>query len=136
MAYVALPGGPGTLDEISDVIALARLGIDGKPCVLYDLDGFYQPLKKVFEKMIDSGFAYQEDFRNVLISPISKRSERLSKKEGWRKNEKALLVIDMQNVCVGEKHAAYFKYNNRELIQKVNKIIDANEKIWSFISRM
>lgn len=67
-AYVALPGGPGTLDEISDVIALARLGIDGKPCVLYDLDGFYQPLKKVFEKMIDSGFAYQEDFRNVLIS--------------------------------------------------------------------
>ena len=67
-AYVALPGGPGTHDEISDVIALARLGIDGKPCVLYDLDGFYQPLKKVFEKMIDSGFAYQEDFRNVLIS--------------------------------------------------------------------
>ena len=64
MAYVALTGGPGTLDEISDVIALARLGIDGKPCVLYDLDGFYQPLKKVF----DSGFAYQEDFRKVLIS--------------------------------------------------------------------
>ncbi len=42
--------------------------------------------------------------------------------------KKALLVIDMQNVCVGEKHAAYFKYNNRELIRKVNKIIDANEK--------
>lgn len=41
---------------------------------------------------------------------------------------KALLVIDMQNVCVGEKHAAYFKYNNRELIRKGNKIIDANEK--------
>ena len=91
LAYVALPGGPGTLDEISDVIALARLGIDGKSCVLYDLDGFYQPLKKVFEKMIDSGFAYQEDFRNVLISPISKRSERLSKKEGWRKNEKSII---------------------------------------------
>lgn len=42
--------------------------------------------------------------------------------------KKALLVIDMQNVSVGEKHAAYFKYNNRELIRKVNKIIDANEK--------
>lgn len=49
-------------------IGAVALGIDGKPCVLYDLDGFYQPLKKVFEKMIDSGFAYQEDFRNVLIS--------------------------------------------------------------------
>lgn len=42
--------------------------------------------------------------------------------------KKALLVIDMQNVCVGENHAAYFKYNNRELIRKGNKIIDANEK--------
>lgn len=72
-------------------IGAVALGIDGKPCVLYDLDGFYQPLKKVFEKMIDSGFAYQEDFRNVLISPISKRSERLSKKEGWRKNEKSII---------------------------------------------
>lgn len=42
--------------------------------------------------------------------------------------KKALLVIDMQNVCVGEKHAAFFKYNNRDLIQEVNKVIDANEK--------
>ena len=42
--------------------------------------------------------------------------------------KKALLVIDMQNVCVGEKHAAFFKYNNRDLIQEVNKVVDANEK--------
>lgn len=34
----------------------------------------------------------------------------------------------MQNVCVGEKHAAFFKYNNRDLIQEVNKVVDANEK--------
>lgn len=42
--------------------------------------------------------------------------------------EKALLVIDMQNVCVGKTHASYFKYNNRELIQNVNKVIDANKE--------
>lgn len=41
--------------------------------------------------------------------------------------KKALLVIDMQNVCVGEKHAKFFKYNNEALIQEVNKVIDANE---------
>ena len=34
--------------------------------------------------------------------------------------KKALLVIDMQNVCVGNNHAAYFKYNNKELVQNVN----------------
>ena len=33
----------------------------------------------------------------------------------------------MQNVCVGEKHAAYFKYDNEILIQAVNKVIEANK---------
>ena len=41
--------------------------------------------------------------------------------------EKALLVIDMQNVCVGEKHARFFQYNNSDLLHEVNKVIDANE---------
>ena len=67
-AYIALPGGPGTLDEISDVIALARLGTNSKPCVLFDLDGFYQPLKKVFRGMMEEGFAYKENFDSLLIS--------------------------------------------------------------------
>ena len=33
----------------------------------------------------------------------------------------------MQNVCVGEKHARFFQYNNSDLLHKVNKVIDANE---------
>lgn len=41
--------------------------------------------------------------------------------------KKALLVIDMQNVCVGENHATFFNYNNVELIQAVNRVIDANK---------
>lgn len=41
--------------------------------------------------------------------------------------KKALLVIDMQNVCVGENHATFFKYNNVDLIQAVNRVIDANK---------
>ncbi len=41
--------------------------------------------------------------------------------------KKALLVVDMQNVCVGEKHAPFFKYSNKNLISEVNKVIDANE---------
>lgn len=67
-AYVALPGGPGTLDEISDVLALARLGIDEKPCVLYDIDRFYQPLKAVFDGMLQANFAQKENFEHVLVS--------------------------------------------------------------------
>lgn len=41
--------------------------------------------------------------------------------------KKALLVIDMQNVCVGENHSSYFKYDNKGLIHEVNKAIDSNE---------
>ncbi len=41
--------------------------------------------------------------------------------------KKALLVIDMQNVCVGENHAKYFKYNNIDLIKAVNEVIDVNK---------
>lgn len=41
--------------------------------------------------------------------------------------KKALLVIDMQNVCVGETHATFFKYHNTDLIQAVNRVIDANK---------
>lgn len=40
--------------------------------------------------------------------------------------KKALLVVDMQNVCVGEQHAAYFAYDNESLLHEVNKVIDAN----------
>ena len=43
------------------------------------------------------------------------------------KVKKALLVIDMRNVCVGENHATYFKYDNEILIRTVNEVIDANK---------
>ena len=67
-AYIALPGGPGTLDELSDIISLQRIHINENPCILYDIDGFYQQLKAFFEEMQSSGFAAKEDFNRVLIS--------------------------------------------------------------------
>lgn len=55
-AYVALPGGPGTLDEAGDVLALAKLGLNTKPLVFFDTLGFYQPLKQLFLNMVQAGF--------------------------------------------------------------------------------
>ena len=40
---------------------------------------------------------------------------------------KAVIVVDMQNICVGDAHAKFFKYNNKELIAAVNKVIKDNE---------
>ncbi|MGM9669604.1 MAG: hypothetical protein ACI3VZ_07620, partial [Faecousia sp.] len=41
--------------------------------------------------------------------------------------KKALLVIDMQNFCVGDNHATYFRYNNTDLVEAVNGVIDTNK---------
>lgn len=64
-AYIALPGGPGTLDEITEITSLDRLNENDKPCILYNVDGFYQPLKDMFQKMMDEGFAEEEYFSHL-----------------------------------------------------------------------
>ncbi len=56
-AFVALPGGFGTLEELFEVLTLKQLGYHAKPIVLLDLHGFYQPLLAVFEGLFESGFA-------------------------------------------------------------------------------
>lgn len=60
-AFVVLPGGFGTLEELLEVLVLRMLGYHDDPIVLYDvvLDGvpFWQPLLDWFERLIDDGFA-------------------------------------------------------------------------------
>lgn len=68
-AYVALPGGPGTLDEISDVISLARLKVDDKPVILFNINGYYEPLKTVLKAMVDAEFITAEEIDGVFFLP-------------------------------------------------------------------
>ncbi len=51
-AFVALPGGTGTLEEISEVISLCRLERIRKPYVFFNVDGFYDKLRSFFEDMV------------------------------------------------------------------------------------
>ena len=67
-AFIALPGGIGTLDEITEVMTLTSLGITKNPIVLYDADGYYQPLKAVLDNIVNKGFGRREYFADVLIS--------------------------------------------------------------------
>lgn len=66
---------------------------------------------------------------NSFNIPNCWRTEQSENYHLWRtvRMKKALLVIDMQNVCVGENHAAYFKYNSTDLVEAVNKVIDTNK---------
>jgi uncharacterized protein (TIGR00730 family) len=55
-AFVALPGGWGTLEEIMEVITLRQLDVLRKPCVFFNHDGFYDDLLRLFDRMIDERF--------------------------------------------------------------------------------
>ena len=55
-AFVALPGGIGTLEELFEVWTWAYLGIHTKPLGVINLDGFYQPLITMADHMVDEGF--------------------------------------------------------------------------------
>ena len=55
-AFVALPGGWGTLEEILEILTLRQLDVVKKPCVLFNQDGFYDPLLQLFNRMLAENF--------------------------------------------------------------------------------
>lgn len=67
-AYIALPGGPGTLEEISEVVSWARIGKNANPCIFFNSDNYYQPLQAFFMHMVQSGYLTQTDYEKILFS--------------------------------------------------------------------
>jgi cytokinin riboside 5'-monophosphate phosphoribohydrolase len=55
-AFVALPGGFGTLEEIMEILTLRQLDVVRKPCVFLNQDGFYDDLLRLFERMLRDKF--------------------------------------------------------------------------------
>jgi hypothetical protein len=60
-AFVALPGGYGTLDEFIEIVTWAQLRIHQKPCVLVNVRGFYDPLLAFFDHTVREGFIQPEN---------------------------------------------------------------------------
>ena len=54
-AFVALPGGLGTLEELAEVATWSQLGLHSKPVVLLDVDGFWEPLVSQLDRMVGTG---------------------------------------------------------------------------------
>jgi len=55
-AFVALPGGVGTLEEMFEVWTWGQLGLHDKPCAFYNINGFYDPLFTMVDSMQQAGF--------------------------------------------------------------------------------
>ncbi|NVJ28639.1 TIGR00730 family Rossman fold protein [Myxococcus sp. AM011] len=67
-AFVALPGGFGTLDELFEIITWAQLGLHEKPMGLLDTRGFFQPLVTLARHMANEGFVPVEQALPFAVS--------------------------------------------------------------------
>ncbi|CAN6309734.1 unnamed protein product [Urochloa humidicola] len=65
-AFIALPGGYGTIEELLEIIAWAQLGIHNKPVGLLNVDGYYNSLLSLFDKGVEEGFI-DTKARNIFI---------------------------------------------------------------------
>ncbi|KAK8632569.1 hypothetical protein V6N13_072959 [Hibiscus sabdariffa] len=72
-AFIALPGGYGTLEELLEVITWAQLGIHRKPVGLLNVDGYYNSLLSFIDKAVDEGFISPTARRIILSAPTAKQ---------------------------------------------------------------
>ncbi|XP_073275443.1 cytokinin riboside 5'-monophosphate phosphoribohydrolase LOG3-like [Primulina huaijiensis] len=66
-AFIALPGGYGTLEELLEVITWAQLGIHDKPVGLLNVDGYYNSLLSFVDKAVEEGFV-SPNARHIIVS--------------------------------------------------------------------
>lgn len=59
-AFIALPGGTGTLEEISEIMSKISLDHIDAPCIIFNHNGYYDGLKQLLDKMIEQGLSTKE----------------------------------------------------------------------------
>ena len=67
-AFIAFPGGTGTLEEITEIMSKLSLDQLDAPCILYNLNGYYNGLKELLEHMIRMGLSSEEKQRGVYFA--------------------------------------------------------------------
>lgn len=79
-AFLALPGGLGTLEELAEIATWAQLGIHAKPVGLLDVEGFYEPLLAFLDGAVEAGFLKPANRRLIVrIDDVDDVLETLSR---------------------------------------------------------
>ncbi|WP_334328717.1 TIGR00730 family Rossman fold protein [Companilactobacillus sp. HBUAS59699] len=68
IASIALPGGPGTLEEISEAYSWTRIGDNDNPCIFYNVNHYYDSLEAFFDTMTQNEFLTETDRKKLLFS--------------------------------------------------------------------
>ena len=67
-AFIAMPGGSGTLEEIFEQITWGQLGIHQKPCAFFNVNGFYDQLISFFSSTTEAGFTKARFTDSLIVS--------------------------------------------------------------------
>jgi hypothetical protein len=81
-AFVALPGGMGTLDEITEVLTWTQLGMFAKPCGLVNASDYWDPLLAMLDRAVAQGFLAQE--HRALLQVESDAARLLDRLAEWK----------------------------------------------------
>ena len=67
-AFIAFPGGTGTLEEITEVMSKVSLKQMDAPCIIYNLNGYYNDLKALLNHMIENGLSSNERQEGIYFA--------------------------------------------------------------------
>lgn len=67
-AFIALPGGYGTLEELAEIVTWSQLGIQMKPCGLLNVEDYWEDLVKFLDHAVDEQFVRPENSQLILLA--------------------------------------------------------------------
>ena len=67
-AFIAMPGGVGTLDEFFEVMVLSQLRVFDKPVALYNVNGYFDDIVRFLDRATKEGFIHSEHANNIIVS--------------------------------------------------------------------
>ena len=67
-AFIAMPGGVGTLDEFFEVMVLSQLRVFDKPVALYNVNGYFDDIVRFLDRATKEGFIHHEHANNIIVS--------------------------------------------------------------------
>ena len=76
-AFIAFPGGTGTLEEISEIMSKVSLRHLSVPCILYNLNGYYEGLKALLKHMVATGLSSPEKQQGIYFADTLEEIQQL-----------------------------------------------------------
>lgn len=97
-AFIAFPGGTGTLEEIAEVISKVSLKHLDAPCILYNLNGYYDSLKALLQRMTDMGLSSPERQEGIYFASDLNEIVQIIKNQRNNHQVKAIPPENNQNM--------------------------------------